>query len=642
MALPSTISDLTVVDTKTVEFTQKCGTIGTQGGYVAQEQNYDLTEVLATLGIAAADAHVVSIMSDGSIDTDLSDGGTSGWRDDNGDWANWGSAATWRCQASVSGTTLAFAKVSGHQTRGAHMTDVYTGCVYTAHYAVYSDALQAVQINVQLTCTALEKPTIVTTDDLKTKVGEMDVDIESTIGKSYEKLTATVDIDKVLTALGVATLDDVTIAAIQSDKTLDTDYKLGTTDGWRNADGDWQSWGSSARFCIKTDFTSSPAIYYAGGYPNAGDHLTQETTYTAKYAIYTGTNPDDTKAYYINVNLIYKEPEVAPLTFADLKVADTKNVDIYSTTGKSYEKQTANVDVDAVLSTLSAASISDVDIYAVKADGTLDTDYKLGTTDGWRNADGDWSAWGNDATRFCVKADFTAEPAINYTGGYHAGDHLTSEVTYTATYAFVVGNTAEDNKAVVLKVNLIYEFDKATLAVTDSKYATFIAPFDVTIPEGVTAYTVEGVEGTELTLKAVETTIAANTPVVLYSETPVSTTVKGLSTATEEAYTTGLLTGVYKDKDALVGTYVLQDHDGKVAFYYVGSTPVTVKAGHAYLTAPSSDVKAYGFDAIATAINNLNATKAAAEGTIYNVSGQQQRSLQRGINIVGGKKVVIK
>ena len=236
-----------------------------------------------------------------------------------------------------------------------------------------------------------------------------------------------------------------------------------------------------------------------------------------------------------------------------------------------------------------------------------------------------FSYYGTDIEWYKYNASSFTEGEVNTITFWLANFNTSKKIKYTATITWVKSFLAE-----------------ATLAVSDSKYATFIAPFDVTIPEGVTAYTVEGVEGTELTLKAVETTIAANTPVVLYSETPVSTTVKGLSTATEEAYTTGLLTGVYKDKDALVGTYVLQDHDGKVAFYYVGSTPVTVKAGHAYLTAPSSDVKAYGFDAIATAINNLNATKAAAEGTIYNVSGQQQRSLQRGINIVGGKKVVIK
>ena len=88
----------------------------------------------------------------------------------------------------------------------------------------------------------------------------------------------------------------------------------------------------------------------------------------------------------------------------------------------------------------------------------------------------------------------------------------------------------------------------ATMEITDALYATFVAPFDVTIPEGVTAYTVDGVEsnGTTLTMTEVTTTIPANTPVVLSAEAAVAaqTRLPGKSVAGEAK--AGLLTGVYE------------------------------------------------------------------------------------------------
>ena len=79
-------------------------------------------------------------------------------------------------------------------------------------------------------------------------------------------------------------------------------------------------------------------------------------------------------------------------------------------------------------------------------------------------------------------------------------------------------------------------------------------------------------------------------------------------------------------------------------FYAVSvENPKTVPANHAYLTVPAgSEVKAFGFDAIATAIQNIEVAKAAQNGAIFNLAGQQLGGLQKGINIVGGKKVLVK
>jgi len=182
-----------------------------------------------------------------------------------------------------------------------------------------------------------------------------------------------------------------------------------------------------------------------------------------------------------------------------------------------------------------------------------------------------------------------------------------------------------------------------TMNITDAHYATFIAPFDVEIPTGVTAYTVSGLEEgseTTLALSEIKQTIPANTPVVLYSESPTRKDFTGQSLAAgADTYTNGILTGVYKATPAPDGTYVLQNHDNIVGFYQVDAqllTP-TVPAYHAYLTRPAtdSDAKAYLFPGtVITSIEAVTALNLGEAEGIYNGSGVRLNALQKGINIV--------
>lgn len=186
---------------------------------------------------------------------------------------------------------------------------------------------------------------------------------------------------------------------------------------------------------------------------------------------------------------------------------------------------------------------------------------------------------------------------------------------------------------------------KAAIALEDNGYATFVAPFDVVLPSGVEAFTVEGVDvdGQTLVLKSVGATVAANTPVVLHSASAVYAPVYGIDKATGIFVEKGLLTGVYEDR-ALAGGYVLQDQGDGPKFYAVSkANKVTVPATHAFLTVPGgSSVKAFGFSDIVTAIDGLSAARQSTGADIYNLQGQRLGSLQKGINVVGGKKVLVK
>ena len=144
-----------------------------------------------------------------------------------------------------------------------------------------------------------------------------------------------------------------------------------------------------------------------------------------------------------------------------------------------------------------------------------------------------------------------------------------------------------------------------------------------------------------LTLTPIETPIVpAHTPVVVQIPMAIEMPVSGIYV--KGTPTVGLLTGVYEDTPAPLGSYVLQNINDKIGFYYVAQAQPTVKANRCYLTAPAAGVKAFFFNADdATAIESVE-NAANVEGALYNLAGQRIQKMQKGINIVNGKKVLVK
>ena len=182
----------------------------------------------------------------------------------------------------------------------------------------------------------------------------------------------------------------------------------------------------------------------------------------------------------------------------------------------------------------------------------------------------------------------------------------------------------------------------ATFKVSDALVSTFCAPFTVAIPADyqsyVTASTVTGVDGNALVLEpVVNGVIPAHTPVVVQIPMAYEMPVSGIYV--KGTPSVGLLTGVYEDTPAPVGSYVLQSIDGVVGFYQVaqGQQP-TVTANHCYLTT-SSNVKAFFFGDDATGLSDMS-DQSYQSGVIYNLAGQRIQKMQRGINIINGKKIL--
>ena len=172
--------------------------------------------------------------------------------------------------------------------------------------------------------------------------------------------------------------------------------------------------------------------------------------------------------------------------------------------------------------------------------------------------------------------------------------------------------------------------------ITAAGYATqYTHNTDVTIPNGIEVYA-GVVNGDYLRLVAIENAISKDDAVILkgsegyYSFMP--------TTGVSRAATNDLL-GSDGNVSGGEGIYALAQLNEKVGFYRVDDG-VTVPKGKAYLNEGSS-VKGFTFvfDDESTAIKTISDSPLKGEN-IYNLVGQRISKMQRGINIINGKKVL--
>lgn len=185
-------------------------------------------------------------------------------------------------------------------------------------------------------------------------------------------------------------------------------------------------------------------------------------------------------------------------------------------------------------------------------------------------------------------------------------------------------------------------------ALADGRFATLMVPFAANIPSGGQAYTLDqGVNLFDGNVRGTAVgTIAANSPVLVtaageYTGSGVSVS----AVAAGATFTSGELVGTYTATTAPQGSYVLQNHTAGegVAFYLVGSTRPTVNPFRAYIKPQASNVKAFTVQFDATGIVNVNDNLNVDDNwAIFNLSGQRLSKLQHGVNIINGKKVMVK
>lgn len=192
-----------------------------------------------------------------------------------------------------------------------------------------------------------------------------------------------------------------------------------------------------------------------------------------------------------------------------------------------------------------------------------------------------------------------------------------------------------------------------TVSAKAGKFGTVILPFTPDVSEGfdgITFYAFDEIADDKLNITSVAEP-QSNTPYLVKNTTgsDFSKTLQGYGTASQSAYNSGSLYGVYtaatipaSDEDYV--RYVLQTQSGTQAFYKVASD-FTATAYKCYLQVPvekAESVKAFFFnDELETAISGLE-DGTAEHAAIYNLAGQRVSKPTKGLYIVDGKKRVIK
>lgn len=581
------------------------GTVGASyEGYAIQVDNAAILNAVGASSIS--DITMYAIKTDGTRTADYRHDGINadGWRKADGTFTNWGNESVFYVQPDHNTGVFVVGAFPGAVTEATTFT---TEFVYVNNNNTSAEATVAIVLNY-----TMPAPTIVKTVDLP---------IYITPAVAYEGGNEVAfDLADAIATLGVAGVGDIIPMAYQPDGTYAPNDPV--IDGWHNAEGYLANWGSGpSMVCCKVDvagarFHTIMAIdnTYAEG-----------STYTASWALVAGG-----KAIIYNINITFgvDPASIDPNTFEKVK---TIEIDHIEEANKGYDTEGAapTFSVAEVCEALGVADLSSVETYIVNVTtGQL----VKNTTDGWRDANGDMAGWSESEKRFCLKLQNPASGAFDYSAS--SNDFFNDGDTYVAKWAITA-----NSKAVILQVNIAFGKYVSMAVDAAAKYGTFCAPFDVTIPAGVTASTAT-VSGDQVVLSQVAgDVIPANTPVVLYAEAGLAATnILGARVAgTPEA---GALVGVYADTQAEVGTYVLQNQGGKVGFYKVEGVQPTVKANRAYLVAPQSDARVFllGEETAISALQALTSGKAE----IYDLNGRRLNTLQKGINIVAGKKILVK
>ena len=248
----------------------------------------------------------------------------------------------------------------------------------------------------------------------------------------------------------------------------------------------------------------------------------------------------------------------------------------------------------------------------------------------------------------CTPAELNS--ALNYIKSVSASNTLTEVKEALNSNEFATANHYKglcDSYGVALSVSTTLK----------GQYATIIFPINFNVPNNWALYSCAANEGTTLTLTSfsgagknvpliVEYTDEATMP--SQSNPKVYQFIGYSDGAGTENVTTGYLTGVLSSETTTVpnGSYVLalEKNTGKQAFYLTNGT-VTCPQFKCYLTVPGSEsaTKAFYFDGNGetTGIESIFGDN-DEETVIFDLAGRRLNKLQKGVNIVNGRKVLVK
>ncbi|MGM9694625.1 MAG: hypothetical protein ACI3YC_06420 [Alloprevotella sp.] len=224
------------------------------------------------------------------------------------------------------------------------------------------------------------------------------------------------------------------------------------------------------------------------------------------------------------------------------------------------------------------------------------------------------------------------------------------EETVAAKYEFI---NSEDAQKIQTYLNAVARYGALTNYQFTVKYSfsTLILPCPSTLPSGIALYGCSATEedGTTLALSSISGNIAQNVPYIIESTVGNKYTIIGWDKGSRATHTSGWLVGNLAETAAPVpeDSYVLAVNKttGHQAFYVTNGT-VTCPQYKCYLTVPAGGATPrtlyFPGEGEQTGIESVFGADENGTVTIYNLAGQRLNKLEKGINIVNGRKVLVK
>lgn len=169
-----------------------------------------------------------------------------------------------------------------------------------------------------------------------------------------------------------------------------------------------------------------------------------------------------------------------------------------------------------------------------------------------------------------------------------------------------------------------------TVTVTEAGYATYCSEYALDL-SGVEAYTATIEEGTQVNFVRQEGVVAPGTGLLIKAkagEVTIPVVAEGAQTITDNVLIGGTT--------APAGSFVLMGSP-EVGFYKT-KAEFTLGANTAYIAPVASEAREFIALGEATAIKAIETAEKSSE--IYNLAGQRVKSAQKGLFIIGGKKVI--
>ena len=244
--------------------------------------------------------------------------------------------------------------------------------------------------------------------------------------------------------------------------------------------------------------------------------------------------------------------------------------------------------------------------------------------------------------------DENAKTTTSTSGATFSVDNVNAQSTSFKFY----GSSASSNYLCITNftIQLRSKYPVKLNTVGSASYATLYLPFDVKTDANTKAYVIKAVGTDYASLTELDNSeIAANTAVVLINETSdaAAFTVAGEVLTQQVNESNNLLKGTLVSKSLDLSdetrNYSLGKLNGNIGFYKFEGGTITLGANKAYLEVPASNgVKGFtfDFDDDATSIQNSKFKIQNEDAPIYNLAGQRLSKPVKGINIVGGKKVL--